>query len=254
LLKNFCNIVFFFNFAKWKDKKITIYIKIIKIMKKLLLSLTMLSIICVSSAKVNNVYDGDDQIKKSVEKYAKDSLAKKYNQYKGVSTIIADTIKINEFIKGDSIGLNILKENELSPFVMVNQREMLNQEIQLRKRVSPNTIDYKTIKMYQKPDLKVSTLLKASKENNKKLNPNGEAYALIHTFEYVDKKGFTISDSAMFIYSPQDIRIITNATKFNKGINYTGTLKEFKSYILEQIEKLPKPQRQSQNQQPKNKE
>jgi hypothetical protein len=144
---------------------------------------------------------------------------------------------------------------------MINQREMINQEMQFRKRLSPNTIDYKTIKMYQNPDLKVKTLLKTLKENTKKLNPNEEAYALIHTFEYTDKKGFTTIDSAMFIYSPQNIRMLSNATKFNKGVNYTGTIKEFRNYVLEQVAKMPKRQKPSNqeqqpniNQQPANKE
>lgn len=219
-------------------------------MKKLLLSLTMLSIIFVSSAKVNN--NGDDQIKKSVEKYAKDSLAKKFNQYKGVTTIVTDTFKIREFFKSDSTILEALKERESSPFTILTQREMINQEMQLRKKIAPNTIDYKSIKMYEKSDLKVSTLSKASKENLKKNNPNKEVYALLHTFEYTDKKGFTITDSAMFIHSPESIRMVASAIKYDKGVNFTGTIKTLRSYMLELMAKMPKPQMQP-NQQPANK-
>lgn len=222
-------------------------------MKKLLLSLTMLSIICVSSAKVNNNFNGDDQIKKSVEKFAKDSLAKKFNQYKGVTTIVTDTIKIREFFKSDSAIIEALRERESSPFTMLTQREMINQEMQLRKRIAPNTIDYKAIKLYQKPDLNVTTLSKASKENIKKNNPNKEVYALIHTFEYTDKKGFTITDSAMFIHSPESIRMVASAIKYDKGVNFTGTIKTLRSYMLELMAKMPRPQ-MSPNQQPANKE
>lgn len=218
---------------KFLEKKITIYNKIIKIMKKLLLSVTILTTIFAFSLRENN-----DEIKKQVEKYAKDSLSVKFNQYKPVTTNFIDTIKVNEFIEGDSIALNLLMERETSPFTMLTQREIINQELELRKKLAPSTIDYKTIKLYQKNDLKVKSLLKASKESSKNLNPNNEVYSLIHTFEYIDKKGFTITDSAMFIYSPENIRIISNGTKFSKGVNCTGTIKQFKSYMLELMSKI----------------
>ena len=76
---------------------------------------------------------------------------------------------------------------------------------------------------------------------------------MLHSFEYKDKNGSTIIDTAFFIHSSQPIRMISTAIKYDKGINFTGTIKNIKSYFAEMMAKMPKSQMPP-NQQSKNKE
>jgi hypothetical protein len=198
----------------------------------------MLSIICVSSAKANNVYDGDDQIKKSVEKYAKDSLEKKYKDYKVITTSIVNTTTVKDFIKQDSMILSNFINNKVYAMSLPMYKIGIKQNVTMRKSISPKTIDYGIAKMYDKTNLKIENIMKELVLNSKKLKLNENIYTVTHIFNYKDSNSAIICDTAMFIHAPTKIRLFSNATKFDKGLNFTGTIKSYKKGIKEMLKEI----------------
>jgi hypothetical protein len=188
--------------------------------------------------------DTNEKVITQIEEYVKDSLSKKYVDFKSLSTlVISDTIKIGYLLEEDKLAINtIIEKEENSMYALVFQSEMIKQSVAMRKKLKINTIDKEIVKMYQKEKLDTKKMLKIKKESanfSKSLNGDKNMKNLIHVFEYKNSKNNKIeTDSAIFYYTPEKVRLFSTATKFEKGITFNGTIKTIKNYANEIMSRL----------------
>ena len=211
-------------------------------MKKLLLSLTLFSMTLLLTSFVfkTNFLNNDEKIKKLVETSIKETISKSCKDYKSISLNVKDSILISEFISLDSIMMSNMINYDTSDFFRAMKKENIKFSLGYLQKVNPNIIDNDVQKMYMEKNYSIMTIHKAliNYINDNKLNyKNKYLSTCVNIFTFKDELGVTQKDTAMFMYTPEKIRLFSLASKYEKGVNFVGSHKIIRKFSKETFDK-----------------
>jgi hypothetical protein len=204
-------------------------------MKKLLLSV-LSYLLCVTMS-----FAQEDSISTKFKGYLKKTIASSFDYYSPIQTLYGDSIKMKDLFNLDTSTLNKIeifrKIFDSRKFIAVSNQ--LTAKVQ--KKINKNIIDNKIIKFYDTTDInytKINLVDSSIKYNKEIANDESYSFRIMHSFTFKNRDNITITDTAMFIYTPKSIRMVSTANSYKKGFNYMGTLKFNRDIFNEEKEIL----------------